>query len=299
MPLKSKKGLLIANARAGKQGARLQLFPIISELSPEYTVTVHLTEGPGDAALTAEQAEGFDALFVSGGDGTVNGVVSGLLQAGLNIPIGYFPSGTTNDLAATLGCSHDPAENAKRILEGTPAPHDVGMLEEYPFLYTASFGAFTKVSYETSQDMKNAIGHMAYVLNGAAELFNLESEKISVQWDDGEIRDAEVFFFAVMNTHSLGRVLKIPAERTDLSDGLLDLLVIKKPRTLAEMHALLLDLFKNNLYDSSNENVIFAHSANFRIQTERPVVWTIDGEGTRELSVAEIHTLPHAVQFIR
>lgn len=299
MPLKSKKGLLIANARAGKQGARVQLFPIISELSSEYTITVHLTEGPGDAALTAAQAEGFDTVFVSGGDGTVNGVVSGLLQAGLNIPIGYFPSGTTNDLATTLNCSRDPAENAKLILEGSPTPHDVGMLEEYPFVYTASFGAFTKVSYETSQDMKNAIGHMAYVISGAAELFNLESEKISVQWDGGELRDTEVFFFAVLNTHSLGRILKIPAERTDLSDGLLDLLIVKKPHTLAETNALLLDLLKNNLYDSTNENVIFTHSANFRIQTERPVVWTIDGEGTRELSEAQIRTLPHAAQFIR
>lgn len=299
MPLKSKKGLLIANARAGKQGAKVQLFPIINELSPEYTITVHLTEGPGDAALTAMQAQGYDAVFVSGGDGTVNGVVSGLLQAGLQIPIGYFPGGTTNDLATTLNCARDPVENGKLILEGSPTPHDVGMLEEYPFVYTASFGAFTKVSYETSQDMKNAIGHMAYVLNGAAELFNLESEKISVRWDDGELLDAEVFFFAVMNTHSLGRVLKIPAERTDLSDGLLDMLIIKKPHTLTETNNLLLDLLKNNLYDSTNENVIFAHSANFSVQTERPVVWTIDGEGTRELSEASIRTLPHAVRFIR
>ena len=102
MPLKDKRGLLIANARAGKQGAKLLLYPIVEGLAPEYTLTVHMTEGPGDARATAMQAEGFDALFVSGGDGTVNGAVSGLVEAGLDIPVGYYPSGTANDLAATL-----------------------------------------------------------------------------------------------------------------------------------------------------------------------------------------------------
>lgn len=300
MSLKAKRGLLIANARAGKQGAKTQLFPIISELSKEYTITVHLTEGPGDAAATGAEANDFDTVFVSGGDGTVNGVISGMIKAGVSVPVGYFPSGTANDLATTLKLSRDVVENAQNILAGTPKPHDVGLLaEEYPFLYTASFGAFTKVAYETPQDMKNMLGHVAYILNGAAELFNLEAERMSVQWDDGELSDADVFFFAVMNTHSLGGLVKIAADRTDLADGLLDMLVIKKPRTLAETNALLMDLLKNNLYDSKNENIIFAHSADFRIRTARPVAWTIDGERTQELTETTITTLPEAVKFIR
>ena len=151
MPLKDKKGLLIANARAGKQGAKVLLYPIVGGLAPEYTLTVHLTEGPGDGALTAAaEAENFDAIFVSGGDGTVSGVVGGLIKAGAKVPVGYFPSGTANDLAATLGYVRDAEENSEIILNGAPTPHDVGLLnEEYSVLYTASFGVFTKVSYET------------------------------------------------------------------------------------------------------------------------------------------------------
>ena len=300
MPLKQKKGLLIANARAGKQGVKSQLYPIIEGLSSEYTITVHLTEGPGDARATAEQAAGYDAVFVSGGDGTVNGVAEGLLRAGLTIPVGYFPSGTANDLATTLNLSRDVGKTLEIIKNGKPTPHDMGCLGgKYRFVYTASFGAFTKVSYGTSQKMKNMLGHMAYVISGASELFKLEPERLTVKWDGGELKDADVLFFAVMNTHSMAGMVKIPAERTKLSDGILDVLIVKKPKTVAETSVLLMDLVTNNLYDSKNENIIFTHSKTVEVHTERPVAWTVDGEGTKEMSNVMVRVIPHGIRFIR
>ncbi|MBQ8287412.1 MAG: diacylglycerol kinase family lipid kinase [Clostridia bacterium] len=300
MPLKQQKGLLIANARAGKQGVKNQLYSIIDGLSSQYTLTVHLTEGPGDACETAQQAEGYDAVFVSGGDGTVNGVVGGLYRAGLSIPIGYFPSGTANDLATTLGLSRDVNKTLEIIRDGKPTPHDIGSLgDDYRFVYTASFGAFTKVSYATSQKMKNMLGHMAYVLSGASELFKLTPERLTVKWDDGELCDTDVLFFAVMNTHSMAGMVKIPADRIDLADGVLDMLVIKKPKTVGETAVLLMDLLTNNLYDSKNENVIFAHSTTMEVHTERPVAWTVDGEGTKEVSDTVVRVIPGGAKFIR
>lgn len=300
MPLKKRKGLLIANARAGKQGVKTQLYTIIEGLSSQYTLTVHLTEGPGDACATAQQAEGFDAVFVSGGDGTVNGVADGLCRAGLSVPVGYFPSGTANDLATTLNLSRDVETTLEIIRNGKPTPHDMGCLgEDYRFIYTASFGAFTKVSYATSQSMKNKLGHMAYVINGASELFKLTPERLTVKWDDGELLDTDVLFFAVMNTHSMAGLVKIPADHIDLADGVLDMLVVKKPNTMSETTNLLMDLLTNNLYDSKNENIIFAHSTTFEVHTRQPVVWTVDGEGTKEITDTVIRAIPGGVSFIR
>ncbi len=300
MPLKQKRGLLIANARAGKQGVKSQLYPIINGLAPKYTLTVHLTEAPGDAEATAMQAAGYDAVFVSGGDGTVNGVATGLLKAGLTTPIGYFPSGTANDLATTLKLSRDVPKTADIILNGKPTPHDMGCLgDDYHFIYTASFGAFTKVSYETSQKMKNMLGHMAYVINGAAELFRLKPERITVEWEGGKLEDISVLFFAVMNTHSMAGMVKIPADRIDLADGKLDMLVIKKPETLGETKSLLWHLLTNDLYDSKNENVIFAHAEKIKIHIAEPVAWTVDGEGTKEMADAEIRTICGGARFLR
>ena len=300
MPLKEKRGLLIANAKAGKQGAKILLYPIIGGLSSEYTLTVHLTEGPGDGEKTAaDEANKYDALFVSGGDGTVSSVVGGMVKAGVKVPVGYYPSGTANDLAATLGYSRDAEENSKIILKGKPTPHDVGLLnEQYTFLYTASFGAFTKVSYETPQDLKNKLGQAAYILSGAAELFNLEPETISVKWDDGELIDTDVFFLGVMNTHSMGGVVKIPADRTDLADGLFDILIIKRPKTLVETNNIFFDLLKNNLYDATNENIVFVHSSTLHVKTARPIAWTVDGEPTAEMTETNIRVLPSAAEFI-
>lgn len=300
MPLKQNKGLLIANPYAGKQGAKNQLFSIIDGLAPKYTLTVHLTEAPGDAYATALQAEGYDAVFVSGGDGTVNGVASGLAEAGLSIPMGYFPSGTANDLATTLGLSRKAEETAKQILNGKPIPHDMGRLgDNYRFIYTASFGAFTDVSYKTPQSMKNAFGHAAYVFHGAGELFRLKPERISLKWDGGELKDTEVLFFAVMNTHSMAGMFKIPAERTDLADGKLEMLVVKKPETKKEIRALLRDILRNDIYDSRNENVIFAHVSEVEVHTEEPVAWTVDGEGTEAMTDAVIRVIPDGAKFIR
>ncbi len=299
MPLKKSRALLIVNSKAGKQGARNHFYTIVHELSKKYTLTVHLTEGPGDAALAAGASGDFSTVICSGGDGTVNQVVDGLLRAGLSPNIGYLPCGTANDLAATFELSRDPKTAAAAILKGKPIPHDIGKLNDYHFVYIASFGAFTKVSYETPQDLKNVFGHFAYVLNGASELINLTAERVSVKWDDGEMENQEVLFMGIMNTLSVGGMIKLPKDRIGLSDGKLEMILIKKPKNMSEMNNLLLDLMKSRLAEGDNENIVFAQSSHFEVHTEKPVAWTIDGEGTEEMTDTVIEVLPSAVKFIR
>lgn len=299
MPLKKTKALLIVNTKAGKQSAKNNFFSIVETLSAKYLLTVHLTEGPGDAALAAAEAGEYPTVICCGGDGTVNQVVSGLLTAGITPDLGYLPAGTANDLAATLELPKEPRSAARDLLKGTPLPHDVGMLGERPFVYIACFGAFTKVSYETPQDMKNIFGHFAYILSGASELINLTPERVSVKWEGGEIVDEEVFFVGIMNTLSVGGMIKLPKETVRLSDGKFEMILIRKPKNAAELNNLLLDLIKNRLTEGGNENIVFAQSSHFEVHTEKAVSWTIDGEGTAEINDAVIDVLPRAVKFIR
>lgn len=299
MPLNKPKALLIVNTKAGKQGARNNFFPIVEELSKKYLLTVHLTAGPGDASLVASQAADYPTVICCGGDGTVNQVVNGFLSAGISPELGYLPCGTTNDLATTFELPKDLQTSSAAILDGMPIPHDVGKLNGRHFVYIACFGAFTKVSYETPQDMKNIFGHFAYIMSGAAELLNLTPERISVKWDDGELKDEEVFFVGFMNTLSVGGLIKLPKERIRLSDGKLEMILIKKPKNASEMNALLMDLIKNRLTEGTNENIVFAQSTHFELRTENPVSWTIDGEASEEITEAEINVLPRAVKFIR
>lgn len=299
MPLKKNKALLIINTKAGKQAARNNFFAIVEALSKKYLLTVHLIEGPGNAALAASQAADYPTVICSGGDGTVNQIVDGFMKAGISPNLGYLPSGTANDLATTFELSKDILTAADELLAGTPIPHDVGKLNDRHFVYIASFGAFTRVSYDTPQDMKNIFGHFAYILNGASELINLTPERVSVKWDDGEIIDEEVFFVGIMNTLSVAGMVKLPKDRVRLSDGKLEMILIKKPKNVAELNTLIMDLIKNRLTEGDNENIVFVQATHFEIHTEKAVSWSIDGEGTEEMTDATITVLPRAVNFIR
>lgn len=299
MPLKKDKALLIINSKAGKQNAKNHFYTIVEELSKKYLVTVHLTEGPGDASLAASEAADYPTVICCGGDGTVNQVVDGFLRAGISPNLGYLPSGTTNDLANTFALSKDPQKAVADILTGTPVPHDIGKLGGHYFVYIACFGVFTKVSHETPQDLKNILGHFAYVLSGAPELLNMTPERVSIKWDDGELVNEEVYFVGIMNTLSVGGLIKLPKGDVRLSDGKLEMILIKKPKSVAETNALVLDLLKNRLTEGDNENILFLRSSHFEVHTENAVAWTIDGESAEDRTDAVIDVLPRAVKFIR
>ena len=121
-----KKMLFIMNPFAGQRKANKFLPDILLMFTQAgYDVTVIMTTGPGSAAKTAQRLGGeADVVVCCGGDGTLNETISGLIQAGIQTPIGYIPAGTTNDFASSLKLSHNPLQAAKDILEGQPVAYD-------------------------------------------------------------------------------------------------------------------------------------------------------------------------------
>ena len=108
-----------------------------------------------------------DLVIACGGDGTLNEVITGLRLGGSDVPLGYIPCGSTNDFAHSLGLPLQPLKAARAIAAGAPHRLDVGLFNEDRFFsYTASFGAFTSVSWSTPQNVKNVLGHAAYILEG-------------------------------------------------------------------------------------------------------------------------------------
>ena len=155
---------LIINPNAGTRVARRFLPEMISVFNREnWRCSVYVTEKRGDAAAFAlAHGDEADLLVACGGDGTLNEVASGIMEGGHRPLIGYVPCGSTNDFAVGLGLSTRPVEACERIVSGVPAPLDLGLFapDRY-FTYTASFGAFTRVSWSTSQTAKNVLGHVA------------------------------------------------------------------------------------------------------------------------------------------
>ena len=163
-----KRLLFIFNPRSGQGKIREYLTDILDEMiKAGFEVTVYLTQGQKDAQRVAcEEAEHYDRIVCSGGDGTLDEVVTGVMTSGCRIPIGYIPAGSTNDFGNSLGIDKNMVHAAQIAVGGQLFPCDIGRFNQDYFVYVAAFGLFTEVSYQTSQDLKNMLGHAAYILEG-------------------------------------------------------------------------------------------------------------------------------------
>ena len=294
-----KKMLLIVNPCAGQKKARRFLADMIGLFNQSgYAVTAHMTSCQGEGEeICKKLAEGMDLVVCCGGDGTFNETISGLLKSGLNIPVGYIPAGSTNDFAAGLQLSTNIMKAARDVVEGGPVELDVGSFQDRYFSYVASFGAFTKTSYNTPQSMKNALGHAAYVLSGIQELAQIRAHTLRFELPDGEVIEDRFLFGAISNSTSVGGVLTLKKELVDLSDGKFELLLVRFPKDLVELTGCLLALQRQK-YD--HPMLYFRSADSIKVSTtEESLDWTLDGEhevGQQELEVRCLHK---AVSVIR
>lgn len=295
--MEEKKALLIINPFAGKKRVRSALFDIIEILSQGgYTVIVRLTECSGHATEIAKEARpsDFDIIVCSGGDGTLNETISGVLAAKSSIPIGYIPSGSTNDFANTLGLSKDIKTAAKDIIRGKALPVDIGLFGDRFFSYVASFGIFTRASYSTDQSAKNLLGKAAYVLEGIKDLGDVHEYQMSIS-ADGKMIDDTFIFGAISNSTSLGGIITIDPTDVCLDDGLFEYLFVKKPRNIAD---LIRAMNAISSYDYESDQLYFGSAKELTVKCNDAINWSLDGECARagnEIVVANLH---HAVNII-
>ena len=292
-----KKLLLICNPLAGTRRIVGRLPDVLDIFrTGGYETTVYMTTGHGDATqIAASRGQDFDCIVCAGGDGTFNELVDGVLSAGLQIPLGYLPCGSTNDFAASLHLPKSIPNAARQIVSGTPMPLDVGRFGSRHFSYVASFGAFTKASYATSQSSKNAFGPLAYFVSGLKDLPNIHPIPLQVEAED-KLVEEEYIFGAVSNTTSMGGVLKLDERLVDMNDGLFEVLLIKNPKDLLELNECIRAITSQN-YDS--RMLTFLRTSCVRVVSKTPLDWTLDGECALGVESVEITNLPSAIRLIR
>ena len=285
-----KRLLLILNPAAGMRKANRFLVDIIALFNSNgYVCTVFCTARPGHATdIARENAHSFDLVVCIGGDGTMNEVMSGLLDSGVDLPIGYIPAGSTNDFAASLGLSKDVLTAAKDIIEGTPKRLDVGSFNGRRFSYVASFGAFTEASYSTPQSSKNMLGHLAYVLEGMKDLPNIRPIHLAVRSKNASF-EGDYIFGAISNATSIGGVLSLDKQLVSLDDGLFEITLIKAPLTLNALNRIVVSL-QTRQYDPEMIHFFVADKVWIDANPDRP--WTLDGEyaaGSASILVENLH----------
>ena len=289
-----KKLLFVVNPCAGQKKAARNLSGILEVFcAGGYMPTVMMTAKAGHATeIAREYAAGFDLVACAGGDGTLNEVITGILEAGAKTPISYLPCGTTNDLGATLGLNRDLIKAAGDAVDGQSRFLDIGRFNGRHFVYTASFGAFTKASYATPQAMKNVLGHLAYVLEGMKELWQIKPVCARIETDAGAF-EGEYIFGSITNSTSLAGILTIDKNQVNLDDGLFEMMLVEKPKNAIEYSKLLSQIAQKRFDDKLRLHKI-SH-AEFR--TDEPIRWTLDGEQSDKTDSFIIDNIKNAIEF--
>lgn len=285
-----KKILFIFNPRSGKAQIRNKLMDILDIFAKAgYELSVHVTQRTGDAMeAAAAYGDRVDLVVCSGGDGTLNETISGLMKLDHIPDLGYIPAGSTNDFASSLKISKSMVKAAEAAVFGEPYPIDIGCFcGDRHFVYIAAFGAFTEVSYLTPQDKKNVLGHQAYMLEGMKSLASIKSYEMRIECDELTL-EGEFIFGMITNTMSVGGFKGLVTQDVALDDGEFEVLLIRTPKTPLDLTNIINYMF---LKEEPNEYVHKFRTRSLRILSEEPIDWVLDGEfgGTkREVNIINL-----------
>lgn len=292
-----KNVLIILNPCAGLKRANRYMTEIITLFcESDYICNVQTTSRTlnGYQAVT-KFGGGNDIIVCIGGDGTYNEVVAGVIDNKLKCQIGYIPAGSTNDFGASLGLPKNIMKAAEIIVSGKPRKFDVGSFNGRKFTYVASCGAFTSTSYSTPTDMKNTLGHLAYILQGIKSLPEIKPEHIKIT-ANGKFTEGDYIFAGVCNSTSLGGILKLDKKYVDMNDGLFEMLTVRSPKNIGELATAIHDLNAKK-YEESDIIDLFSASK-IEIETSADNDWSLDGERQDGAEHIVIENLHDAIELI-
>ena len=287
--------LFVFNPKAGKGKIKTHLLDIVDIFSShDYEIIIRSTQAPRDAYEKAkEYANSVDMIVCSGGDGTLDEVVTGIMEAESSVPIGYIPAGSTNDFANSLFMPKNMTKVAEMIMEEELYHCDIGRFNQKTFAYVAAFGLFTDVSYETAQDLKNVLGHVAYVLEGVKRLFDIKSYHMKVTSDEVQAED-DFIVGMITNSRSVGGFKNLTGKNVDMNDGLFEVTLIVHPKNPLQLQEIITAL----VMAEDNTDLIYSFKTKkLTIESDEEVPWTLDGEFGGDHSYVDIENRHKALNL--
>ena len=295
------KVMLIINPSSGKGAGKEIQSDLEKALYTSFDdVETKFTEGEGDAKNWAREAsgEGYEAVVVVGGDGTVNEGISGIAEADSTIKFGFVPLGTANDLARALGISLKPQEAAKNLANFKTRKIDIAKINDQYFCNVAAIGSIPTAVMETSSEEKSKFGFFAYVRDSMRAVLKDDQYTYKLVLDDDEEIEISTKVLVIALTNSVGSFENMIAGATP-DDGLLHIMTLKDENLLAELPGMLHEL--NGGYISEASNMITYNVKKVAIsvinEDADEVKVNIDGEVGPALPI-DIEVLPSHVEVM-
>lgn len=290
-----KKLMFVYNPVSGRMDVSRNLSEIVEVFSKDYLVEIHATceKGDGYKYIVNNLDNSYECLVCAGGDGTLSESVSALINLGINVPLGYIPSGSTNDFARSIGIPERMVDAARVIVSGGSQSFDIGKFNDSYFVYVAAFGLFTEVSYKTDQELKNVLGHAAYIVSGIMNLDLNKSYAMKVI-NAGDVYEGNFIFGMITNSLSIGGIKNITGRDTKLDDGLFEVTLVKQVNNIDDLNDIVSYFI---LGDRECKAVIHFTAPKLEIICEQGVDWTLDGEYGGNIKEAKVENLHNKLCF--
>lgn len=278
--MSEKKLLFVFNPKSGMGLIKNHLLEIIDIMvKAGYEPTVYPTQARGDATrIVRETGANYERIVCSGGDGTLDEVVTGMREGNVEVPLGYIPAGSTNDFARTLGIPNDMVKAAQITVGNHAFACDVGQFNDDTFIYIAGFGIFTEISYDTPQELKNVLGHAAYILSAAKSLASIPSYLMQVE-ANGEVIQDRFIYGMITNSISVAGFKGLTGKDVQLDDGEFEVTLIKSPTNPIELNEII--AYLTGITHESKMVYAFK-SSHVQVRSRSSVTWTMDGENGGE-----------------
>ena len=285
---------IIINPSSGRESARVNIEDMLAYLVSQKKLEradIYYTAGRFDAVNFAKNTDvtQYDYLIAVGGDGTVNEVLTGMQLGGIDIPLAIYTSGTVNDFASINQLPSIPSDFARMLMNPQFKRVDCGKAGDSYFLNVLAGGLMTEVAYTVPSDLKTAFGPAAYWMSAMKDIPTINKTIPLNIVADGEEYEENAVMFLISNSKSVGGFRKLMT-KADLSDGLLDILVVKK----MDISAIVPLLGKLVIGDHiNNENVLYIQAKDIKLSTSTDELITLDVDGE------EGPTLPTRVECIK
>ncbi|OON98018.1 MAG: lipid kinase [Epulopiscium sp. Nele67-Bin005] len=276
-----KQAILMYNPKAGQRQILTQLDYVAERMqSMGYQLNLYRSEAQGAIEkyiIDNITQQNTHLIIISGGDGTVNECINGIMKKKLNIPVSILPLGTANDFARTAGIPFEIKEALALIEEGNLQPVDIGKVNDEYFINVCNMGIFSGVSHEIDLEFKKNFGKLAYYMKGMEELQNYETMDIEITSDEGNLKGDYVFIL-IFNGKGAGGFNKL-AKHASITDGLFDVVAIKNVG-LSAVPRLLIKAIQGEHLEDNNVDYLQISSAKIECfnQHHKQFVTDLDGE---------------------